>query len=94
MSNTSCKLISTVHSKMHMFVWIIILVAFVFLLTYDPKSCTLEKYITPKKETVSTQKPTECSSERYQQLQFNSSPSDGSACRGEPIELMGAVIRA
>jgi hypothetical protein len=78
-----------------MFVWVIVLVAFVFLLTYDPKSCTLEKYITPPaKEATLTHKPAKCSSERYQQLQFNSSPSDGSACRGEPVERMGAVIRA
>ena len=78
-----------------MLVWAAVLIAFVFLLTYDPKSCTLEKYITPKAKTPTPPPPKsapKCESERYQELQFSS--SDKNACKGEPVERMGAIIRA
>jgi hypothetical protein len=77
---------------MHALVWVVVLIAFVFLLTYDPKSCTLEKYITPKsKEKTAAVSTPKCDSERYQELQFSS--SDKSACKGEPVERMGVIIR-
>ena len=68
---------------MHSLVWFAILAAFVFLLTYDPRSRRLDKYI-------STQS-TECESGRYQELQFNTR-APGDSCKGEPKEFMGAVI--
>jgi len=70
---------------MHSIVWFAILAAFVFLLTYDPRSRRLDKYI---KESAPC---TQCESGRYQELQFNTR-APGDSCKGEPKEFMGAVI--
>jgi hypothetical protein len=71
---------------MHSLVWFAILAAFVFLLTYDPRSQRLNKYI-PSKDTPCAQ----CESGRYQELQFNTRAPNG-GCNSEPKEFMGAVI--
>ena len=65
---------------MNTLVWVFALVIFIFVLTYDPKSRTLEMY-TPK-----------CSSARYQDLIFGK--KDTTTCPGEPITCKGAVIQA
>jgi hypothetical protein len=78
---------------MHTFVWIAILAVFVFLLTYDPSSKKLDKYIKPdffysfpeKKEQYSS------SSERYQNLIFGQSSSSNTDT-GETKEYKGAII--
>lgn len=69
---------------MHSLVWFAILAAFVFLLTYDPRSQRLNKYIHSKDVM-------QCESGRYQELQFNTRAPNG-GCTGEPKEFMGAVI--
>lgn len=81
---------------MNTLVLIAILVVFVFLLTYDPKSRRLDKYITPQVTTeqqpsVPKQVPSSCASDRYHDVQFNSAPST-SSCAGKPREVMGAII--
>ena len=79
---------------MNTLVLIAILVVFVFLLTYDPKSRRLDKYISPQVTTdqqLPKQMPSSCASDRYHDVQFNSDPSI-SSCAGKPREVMGAVI--
>ena len=79
---------------MNKLVILVVVVVFIFLLSYDPKSRKLEKYIsTPKvlpvvNETIS--KPM-CSEEKYHQLIFN---TDGPKCSGQPVEYLGAVMQA
>jgi hypothetical protein len=69
---------------MHSLVWFAILAAFVFLLTYDPRSQRLNKYI-------HSNDVMQCESGRYQELQFNTRAPNG-GCNGKPKEFMGAVI--
>jgi len=78
---------------MNTIIWVAILVAFVFMLTYDPRSRNLEKYIPPQVPRCS-QEPTpgkQCESGRFQELQFGVNPPDG-GCKGEVKTFMGAVI--
>ena len=78
---------------MNKLVWIAVLVVFVFLITYDPKSRKLEKYITtPPVKPVVSKKP-ECDEDRYFELQFAKKSPSGE-CAGKPIEYKGAVISA
>jgi hypothetical protein len=75
---------------------IIVLIVFVFLLTYDPKTRRLDKYLPPAQVSQETSPDTSqgapmCESERYHELQFNSK-SDGKGCVGQQRESMGAVI--
>jgi hypothetical protein len=81
---------------MNQLIWIAVVIVFVFLLTYDPKSRKLEKYITtPSVARVAPppSKLSQCPEARYYELQFNEkSPSD--ECAGTPKEYLGAVIQA
>jgi len=81
---------------MNKLIWIVVIIVFVFLLTYDPKSGRLENYITtPQVARVAPppSTPTKCPAERYYELQFNEkAPSN--ACAGTPKEFLGAVIQA
>tara|TARA_B110000305_G_scaffold229046_1_gene279562 strand:- start:3550 stop:3759 length:210 start_codon:yes stop_codon:yes gene_type:complete len=67
-------------------IWLIVfLLAAVFVLTYNPKSRTLEKIIEvqPKQE--------QCEAERYQRLQFIGGED---ACTQKGKTNMGAIISA
>jgi hypothetical protein len=77
-------------------IWALVLVVFVFLITYDPKTRRLEKYLTTPGQAVQTaakELPPRCDADRYYELQFNEK-SNGEGCAGEPGEYMGAVIQA
>lgn len=70
------------------------MIVFVFLLTYDPKSRRLEKYLTSPGQAAknaSEPLPPRCDADRYYELQFNEK-SHGEGCAGAPEEYMGAVI--
>ena len=70
----------------------LVVLVFVFLLTYDPKSRKLEKYLTsPGQAAVQMESSRQCESARYHEVQFNSKASE-EACAGQPVEYMGAVI--
>jgi len=73
----------------------IVVLVFVFLLTYDPKTRKLEKYLTsPGQESAQAavvSRKKKCESDRYHEVQFNSK-SSGEGCMGSPKEYMGAVI--
>jgi hypothetical protein len=74
----------------------IVILVFIFLLTYDPKTRRLEKYLTSPGQAVKNAMETEplppnCSVDRYYELQFNKK-SNGEGCAGDPDEYMGAVI--
>ena len=80
---------------MNKLVWVAIIIVFVFLLTYDPKSGKLEKYITTpqvKKVSPISQEP-QCTEDRYYELQFAEKAPPGE-CAGKPVEFMGAVMSA
>lgn len=76
--------------------WLVALVVFIFLITYDPKSGKLEKYITTPQVVKKSPAPRvkdQCPEKRYYELQFNEeAPAD--ECAGTPKEFMGAVIQA
>jgi hypothetical protein len=81
---------------MNKLIWIVVIIVFVFLLTYDPKSGRLEKYITtPQVAQVAppSAKLAKCPEDRYYELQFNEKAPPG-ACAGTPVEFLGAVIQA
>ncbi len=67
---------------MHNLVWLLVAVACVFLLTYDPRSRKLEKYIQPESQ---------CDTKKFQELQFNVKAPAG-VCKGEPKTCKGAII--
>jgi hypothetical protein len=71
----------------------IVVLVFVFLITYDPKSRKLEKYLTSPGQAaqMESRRSKECESARYHEVQFNSK-AGRDACAGEPEEYMGAVI--
>ena len=80
---------------MNKLIWIAVIVVFVYLLTYDPKSGKLEKYITTpqvKKVSPISQEP-QCTEDRYYELQFAEKAPPGE-CAGKPVEFMGAVMSA
>jgi hypothetical protein len=82
---------------MNTLVWIVVAVLFVFLLTYDPKTKTLDKYIKdqPPVPKASQQKPEEpvskCPADRYYQVQFGGNAPAG-VCKGTDKSFMGAII--
>ena len=61
---------------------IVILLAFVFLITYDPKSRTLDQYVEPK--------PKLCDSTHYQNIQFGETQKCPMA---DERTKMGAILR-
>ena len=71
----------------------IVVLVFVFLLTYDPKTRRLEKYLeSPQKPSqVAEAEGPKCESDRYHELQFNSK-SNGEGCMGEQPQYKGAII--
>lgn len=74
-----------------MFWTIIALLAFVFVLTYDPKSRTLEKIVDPKVVTTDPKTGKHCEDAHYDAVQF------GKAAYECPIPgrtRMGAIIGA
>lgn len=83
---------------MNTLIWVAILVVFIFLLTYDPKSGRLGNYITPKPQSkavsvppVMTEDEYACDEQnRYHEAQFNTSDKEG--CVGKPREYIGAII--
>ena len=77
-------------NKMLLFVVIVI---FIFLITYKPGSGQqLEKYIIgEKKPSLVTRGPV-CDQSRYHDLQFGDVPPG--KCEGLPKEFLGAVIEA
>ena len=77
---------------MNKLVWIAVIIVFVFLLTYDPKSGKLEKYITTPQVSPARQAP-QCSEDRYYELQFAEKAPPGE-CVGKPVEFMGAIMSA
>jgi hypothetical protein len=68
----------------------IVVLVFVFLLTYDPKTRRLEKYLEKPSQVAETGGP-KCESDRYHELQFNSK-SNGEGCMGEQLQYKGAII--
>ena len=79
---------------MNKLVILVVIVVFIFLLTYDPKSKKLEKYITtPQVAAPAVQSEPTCSEDRYYKLQFaKNAPRD--VCTGHPVEYLGAVMQA
>ena len=81
---------------MNKLIWIVVIIVFVFLITYDPKSGRLEKYITTPQVARVAPPPSaqaKCSEDRYYELQFNEKAPPGT-CAGTPKEMLGAVIQA
>lgn len=82
---------------MNKLVIFVVLVVFVFLLTYDPKSRKLEKYISAPAPDVTPQvvpdPESTCSEDRYYKLQFAKNPRT-TKCTGKPVEYMGAIMQA
>ena len=70
---------------------IIVLAAVVFMLTYDPKSRTLDKYISQDKAVVKADPIFACPPDRYHEAQFNSKAPPG-ACSSPHSSMMGAII--
>jgi hypothetical protein len=78
-------------------IWVVVIVVFVFLISYNPSTGTLEKYM-PKKEKYEEvpqanpplfdRRLTQCDESRYLDLQLGSP----GPCMGEPQEYLGAVI--
>jgi hypothetical protein len=64
---------------------IVFLIAIVFVLTYNPKSRTLEKFV--GQPTAPTQKS--CEDAHYQSVQFAQSPYD---CPAPGRTQMGAIV--
>jgi hypothetical protein len=64
---------------------VVFLLAIVFVLSYDPKSRTLEKYVAHP--TAPTQKS--CEDTHYQSVQFAQSPYD---CPPSGRTQMGAIV--
>lgn len=71
----------------------LVVLVFVFLLTYDPKTRKLEKYLTSPGQAakMESSRSEQCESARYHEVQFNSKAREG-ACAGTPAEYLGAVI--
>lgn len=69
-----------------MFWQLIFLVAFVFVLTYDPKSGTLDHLV---KEQKPPPQNAECKEGHYQEIQF---AKMGYSCPTEKTTHMGAII--
>jgi hypothetical protein len=71
----------------------LVVLVFVFLLTYDPKTRKLEKYLTSPGQVQAMEVPQvqQCESDRYHEVQFNTK-SNGEGCLGTPKENMGAVM--
>jgi uncharacterized protein YxeA len=82
-------------------VYILIAVVVLFILTYNPKSGTLNKFLhekeAPKKkqccddEQCRAQNPSQCKYMRYGALQFDQPPPGFENTRG-PATSMGAII--
>jgi hypothetical protein len=68
-----------------MFWNVVFLLAIVFVLTYDPKSRTLEKFVV--QPTPPTQKS--CENAHYQSVQFAQSPYD---CPPPGRTQMGSIV--
>jgi hypothetical protein len=75
---------------MNTIILFLILAAVVFMLTYDPKSRTLDKYISQDK-SVSSDPIFACPPDRYHEAQFGTKAPPG-ACAGEPPTMLGAII--
>jgi hypothetical protein len=79
--------------------WIIVIIAFIFAVTYKPSSGTLNQYIQPEPiqepvRTVTDAKIDEvpdCDEQRYSMLQFGKKSQH--VCDGGRQEYLGAVIR-
>ena len=70
----------------------LVVLVFVFVLTYDPKTRRLEKYLTSPGQVQAMEAPAQqCESDRYHDVQFNTK-SNGEGCLGKPKEYMGAVM--
>ena len=76
---------------MNTIILFLIVAAVVFLLTYDPKSRTLDKYISQDKPVVQVDPGFECPPDRYHEAQFNSKAPPG-ACSSPYSSMMGAII--
>ena len=82
---------------MNTLVVVVVAVLFIFVLTYDPKTKNLDKYILDK-PTPPVQVPRQdveqapkCPADRYYQVQFGEKPPPG-ICSGTEKSYMGAVI--
>jgi hypothetical protein len=86
---------------MNTLIWVVVIAFIVFLLTYDPKKGVLNKYIVPdapqgpqasqaSKEAIAAPE-SQCSSERYYEVQFNGKAPPGE-CSETPKQFLGAVI--
>ena len=76
---------------MNAIILFLVLAAVVFLLTYDPKSRTLDRYISQDKPVLKPDPVFECPPDRYHEVQFNSKAPPG-ACANEQPTMMGAII--
>ena len=71
----------------------LVVLVFVFLLTYDPKSRKLEKYLTSPGQASAQTVPhrvQQCESDRYHEVQFNT--KSNRECLSEPNEYKGAIM--
>ena len=85
--------------------WALVIVAIIFVLSYDPKSGTLEKFVELSKQPPTAQaekklccgsndyrsvNPTQCESAYYQNLQF---AGDAVTCPINPINSWKGALR-
>ena len=79
-------------------VWLVVIIIFVFLISYNPSTGTLNKYL-PKKEmyeevpqegVLPDRRLTQCDESRYLDLQLGTP----GPYAGEPKEFLGAVIQS
>lgn len=89
---------------MDTWIFMIVIVSFLFIITYDPKKGSLEKYIIPQKEQMNGSKkapccnkvkyranhPGQCESAYYQGLQF--ADQDYGCPKVQPIVYKGAIM--
>jgi len=71
-----------------MFWQLVFLTTFIFIITYDPKSGTLNHLIDHKKEEITQN--AECKEGHFQEIQF---AQQGYECPREKSAHMGAIIR-
>lgn len=80
-------------------IWFVVIIIFVFLISYNPTSGTINKYL-PKKEMyedaavkeekIPDRRLMQCDSSRYMDLQLGTP----GPCFNEPVEYLGAIIQS
>jgi hypothetical protein len=72
---------------------LVIIVAFVFIITYNPKREVIREMYQEAPGTVGQKGPT-CDSQRYLELQGITGAGLSGACEGAPVEYGGVIFYA